>query len=123
MKHKNYETGKLGERLAADFLLKNNYEIIERNFHTRHGEIDLIVSKNHKLVFVEVKLKIGEDFGTPEEMIKKFKIKQVERTAQSFLLKKPEFEKNYDSFQIDAICIVMDNERQIERINHYEDIS
>lgn len=122
MKQKNYETGKLGERLAANYLLENGYEIIEKNFHTRFGEIDLIVSKNHKLIFVEVKLKIGEDFGTPEEMIKKFKIKQVERTAQSFLLKKPEFEKNYDSFQIDAICIVMDDEKEIQRISHYENI-
>lgn len=123
MKQKNYETGKLGENLAAEFLSKNGYELIERNFHTRFGEIDLIVTKAKKLVFVEVKLKIEEDFGTPEEMITKHKLRQVEMTGQSFLMKHPEYEKFYDSLQIDAICIVLDENREVMRINHYENIS
>lgn len=123
VKQKNRDKGRLGESLAEVFLVKNGYKIIERNFHTRFGEIDLIVSKNQKLIFVEVKLKIGEDFGTPEEMITKHKLKQVEMTAQSFLLKHPEYEKFYDSFQVDAVCVVLDEEKQIKRIDHYENIS
>ncbi|HWA52267.1 MAG TPA: YraN family protein [Patescibacteria group bacterium] len=123
MKQKNYETGKLGERIAEDFLTKNNYKLIARNFHTRFGEIDLIFSKNNKLIFVEVKLKVGEDFGTPEEMINRHKIRQIEMTGQSFLLKYPEYEKFYESLQIDAICIVTDENHNIIRINHYENIS
>ncbi len=123
MKQKNYEVGKMGEKLAGEFLTKNGYEILEKNFHTRFGEIDLIVTKNKKLIFVEVKLKIGEDFGTPEEMITKHKLRQIEMTGQSFLMKYPSCEKYYDSLQIDAVCIVMGENKEILRINQYENIS
>ena len=135
MKQKNYETGKLGEKLAEEFLVKNGFQLIEKNFHTRFGEIDLIMEKKRDsstalgmtagrvLVFVEVKLKIGEDFGTPEEMINKHKIRQIEMTGQAFLMKYPKYEKLYDSFQIDAICIVMDENHNVIRLNQYENIS
>jgi putative endonuclease len=123
MKQKNYETGKLGEKLAEEFLNKNGYRIIERNFHTRFGELDLIATKNGKLIFIEVKLKIGDDFGTPEEMITPTKLRQVTKTAESFLLMKPEIRKVYDSYQVDAVCIVLTHDREIERINHYENLT
>ncbi|CAN5283866.1 hypothetical protein BH10PAT1_BH10PAT1_3640 [soil metagenome] len=123
MKQRNYETGKEGEKIAENFLSKKDYKLIAKNFHTRFGEIDLIFCKNRKLIFVEVKLKIGEDFGTPEEMINKHKIRQIEMTGQSFLMKYPEYDEIYDSLQIDAICIVQDTNHEILRINHYEDIS
>ncbi|SRR5260221_3037500 len=123
MKQKNYETGKLGEKLASEYLVKKSYRIIEKNFHTRYGEIDLIATKNGKLIFIEVKLKVGEDFGTPEEMITPKKLWQVTKTAESFLVLKPEISKTYDSFQIDAVCIVLNSEKEIERVNHYENIT
>jgi putative endonuclease len=123
MKQKNYEVGKLGEKLAEDYLVKTGYQLIARNFHTRFGEIDLIVTKNEKLIFVEVKLKIDEDFGSPEEMITKHKLRQVEMTGQSFLMKYPEYEKVYASLQIDAVCIVLNSNRELKRINHYGNIS
>lgn len=123
MKQKNYEVGKLGEKIAENFLTKRGYKLIARNFSTRFGEIDLIVCRDKKLIFVEVKLKIGEDFGTPEEMINSHKIGQIEMTGQTFLMKYPEYDKFYESLQIDAICIVMDENKEVERINHYENIS
>ncbi len=123
MKQKNYEVGKLGEKLAENFLVKNGYRLITRNFHTRFGEVDLVVERNKKLIFVEVKLKIGEEFGTPEEMITKHKLRQIEMTGQSFLMKYPEYEKFYESMQIDAVCIVMDTNREVLRMDHYENIS
>ena len=113
----------MGEKLAENYLVKNGYKLVARNFHTRHGEIDLIFSKDRKLVFVEVKLKIGEDFGTPEEMITKHKLRQIEMTGEMFLLKYPEYNEIYDSLQIDAVCIVMDENRDVLRVNHYENIS
>lgn len=122
MKQQNFEVGRLGENLAAEFLAKRRYKILERNFRTRFGEIDLIAVKEGKLVFIEVKLKIGEDFGTPEEMIGSGKISQIERTAQSFLILKPEYQDLYGSYQIDAVCIVLDKARRVRRISHYENI-
>lgn len=122
MKQKNYEVGKLGERIASEFLVKKGFRILKRNFRTRFGEIDLICAKDGKLVFIEVKLKVGEDFGTPEEMIGDDKIVQIERTAQRFLLENQEEERRYESLQIDAVCIVLDTSWQVKRISHYENI-
>lgn len=123
MKSANYETGKLGEDIARKFLLSKNYTIITSNFKTKFGEIDLVASKNHILIFVEVKLKIGEDFGRPEEMINKRKLLQVQNTAVSFLQKYPLDKTNCDSYRIDAVCVVLAANKEIERIDHYENIT
>jgi len=58
-----------GESLAVDFLLNNNIKVIERNFYTRHGEIDLIYKDNGYLVFAEVKERTGRNFGNALEAI------------------------------------------------------
>lgn len=123
MKQANYEVGKLGEELARKHLISKQYKIITSNFSTKFGEIDIVVSKDNILVFVEVKLKIGEDFGSPEEMINYFKLQQVQNTAQTFLQKYPEIDKQHNSYRIDAVCIVLNKNHETERINHYENIT
>ncbi len=119
----NFETGRLGESLASKFLADRGYQILQRNFRTRFGEIDLVAAKDGILVFVEVKLKVGDNFGTPEEVIGPAKIKQIEKTAQNFLTAKPEYRDRYSSYRIDAVCIVLDETKQVERISHYANIS
>jgi len=74
MKSNNKVTGNKGEELAAGYLSKKGYKIIERNFRTRFGEIDIVCWDGETLVFVEVKTKIGHDFGEPEEMVNKGKL-------------------------------------------------
>src|SRR3990172_12348463 len=98
MKQFNRDWGRTGELLAEKFLREKGYRILERNFLTKFGEIDLICAKDELLIFVEVKLKKGEDFGSPEEMISPQKIKQVQRIAQLFLLKRPEIAAKFESF-------------------------
>ncbi len=122
MKKFNREVGKKGEEIAAKYLQGKGYKIHERNYSTKFGEIDLIVSKNNILSFVEVKLKKGEDFGTPEEMIGKNKRAQVERMANLYLTAKPGISEEYNSFLIDAVCIVLDEDNSIRRISYYENI-
>jgi len=119
----NYQKGKLGEQIAREFLVGKGYEAIKSNFQTRFGEIDLICAKADKLVFVEVKLRVGKDFGRPEEMINPGKIRQVEKTGQIFLQKNPEFFKKYESFRIDAVCIELAYDGSVLQINHYSNIS
>lgn len=123
MKQLNYDYGKIGETIAADHLTRAGYKIVEKNFSTRFGEIDLIAAKGERLHFVEVKLKVGEDFGTPEEMINFKKLKKVLRMAVLFLQREPQISKNYPLYQIDAVCIVLAEDGTIKRINHYENIS
>lgn len=121
MKKFNYQTGQQGETMAKNFLTKKGYRIIGRNFRTRFGEIDLVAAKNKKLIFVEVKLKIGLQFGSPEEMINRRKIRQIHRTAQAFLQTHPFLAKKYSLYQIDAVCITSEANQTI-KINHYENI-
>jgi putative endonuclease len=122
VKQFNYEIGKIGERKAWEYLAKKGYKLVEQNFHTRFGEIDLICVNQNKLIFVEVKLKIGDAYGNPEEMISENKITQVQRTAETFLQKNPEYAQKYSCFQIDAVAIVLNDDKTVARINHYENI-
>ncbi|MEK7472473.1 MAG: YraN family protein [Patescibacteria group bacterium] len=111
--------GKDGEEMAAKWLKDRGYKIIDKNNSTKFGELDIIASKNDILIFVEVKFKQTENFGTPEEMIGKNKLMQVRRTAELYLLNNPDIAKFYDRYQIDAVCIVEDT----GRISHYENLT
>jgi putative endonuclease len=63
------DLGDFGERVAAAHLEANGYRIVERNFRTREGEIDIIAERCSTLVFVEVRTRRGEAMGTPSESI------------------------------------------------------
>lgn len=118
MKQLNRQKGTSGEERAEEFLRKNGYKIIDKNNFTKFGEIDLIVAKDDILVFVEVKLKSTEDFGTPEEMIDLKKLTQIKRMAEMYLLNHPEIARKFTRYQIDAVCIV----EETGRLTHYENI-
>ena len=85
MKTDNKKTGNRGEDLATEFLENKGYLILERNFRTRFGEIDIVCLDGEILVFVEVKTKKGHDFGEPEEMVNKSKLLQVQRMGEVFI--------------------------------------
>lgn len=122
MKQQNFTKGRLGEKIAADYLRKKGYQIIETNFRTRFGEIDIICSGSNWLVFVEVKLKTGNDFGSPEEMITPSKIWQVQKTAQTYLQQSPQIAAKHQRYRIDAVCITLDSNGEIKQVNHYENV-
>ncbi|MDP1743626.1 MAG: YraN family protein [Candidatus Amesbacteria bacterium] len=85
MKYFNRKTGEIGESLALEYLQRLGYELILRNYHTRFGEIDLIMRDKETTVFVEVKAKKTEDWGTPEEMFTQSKYRKVKRMATLYL--------------------------------------
>lgn len=116
MKTGNRDTGRLGESLAAEFLTKKGLTIVEKNYSSRFGEIDLIVLDKEILVFVEVKTKKGTDFGLPEEMVSKGKIQKVRNMATMYL--------NGASIpcRIDVVAIILDQSNQIISIKHYENV-
>ena len=68
------ETGRRGEELAALYLSRLGFEIVERNYRCRWGEIDIICRRGNLMVFVEVRSKSTERFGTPEETINRTKV-------------------------------------------------
>ena len=122
MKQFNYTKGKLGEEIAAGYLKKKGYCIIKSNYRTRFGELDIIASIDKILVFVEVKLKTGENFGTPEEMITPGKLWQIRKTAEAFLMQEKAFREQYKQYRIDAVCITIKDNLPPE-VRHYENIT
>lgn len=79
--------GKYGEDKVEEYLLKNNYSIIYKNFRCRFGEIDLIAKDNKKneIVFLEVKTRHNKLYGNPSEAVDRTKKKHIYKTAQYFL--------------------------------------
>lgn len=97
-------TARLGEKLAGEFLEKHGYKIIERNFRKGYGEIDIVAIEADTLVFVEVKTKTSNTFGTPFEAITPFKIKALERTAMFYKKLHPELP---EALRIDAVSVIL----------------
>lgn len=81
-------TGAEGERIAAEFLLKQGYRILERNFRTALGEIDIVAQDGKMLVFVEVKARSGDRFGAPQFAVDTRKQAKMSRVALAYLSQK-----------------------------------
>jgi len=122
MKYQNYQKGKIGEEIAAKFLAKKGFKIIDQNWRDKFGEIDLIVLDKNTLVFVEVKLKIGSDYGSPEQMINKRKISQIQKTAYDFLRQHPQLDPKFPQHRIDAVCIILNKDKSVRRVRHYKNL-
>ncbi len=118
MKQFNFDKGRLGEDRARKYLEGKGYALVESNHRNFLGEIDLIMTKDRTIVFVEVKLKIGEDWGTPEEMLNAGKLARVERVANAFLVINPKYKEL--ARRIEAVCIVLNQDKTINRISHYD---
>jgi len=82
------EQGRSGEDIALNYLRKQGYKIIERNYRCRYGEIDLIARDGKTLVFVEVKSRRSTAFGAPEEAVGTAKQKKISTVALWYLEEK-----------------------------------
>jgi len=80
-------TGMLGEEAAVKALEKQGYKIIERNYRTKMGEIDIIAKDSEYTCFVEVRLRKTNDFGTPADTIDERKQQKIIKTAQMYAVK------------------------------------
>lgn len=79
--------GDFFEQAALDYLLEQKLNLIERNFRSKSGEIDLIMQEHEFLVFVEVKYRKSSAFGEPFEMVSPSKQQKICKTAQIYLQK------------------------------------
>ena len=83
----NFRRGQQYEKLAAEYFQERGFEIIARNHHEGHLEIDLIVRDSKQLIFVEVKSASTKGFGHPAEWVDRRKRERLIRAAQSYLQK------------------------------------
>jgi len=121
-KIQNYKKGKEGEEIAREFLIKKGFNLIESNYSNNLGEIDLIMTDKDWLVFVEVKLKVGDKFGHPEEMIGKNKLSRIKRIAEGFLVLESPIASKFEKYRIDAVCVVLNEDNTLRSIKHYENL-
>ena len=77
--------GSSGERIAEEYLKKEGYDILARNFRTRLGEIDIVASKGEYLVFVEVKARKSEAYGFPSESVTYAKQRKTSMVASQYI--------------------------------------
>ena len=102
-RNRNKEIGRWGEGVALEFFKRKGYQLMERNYRTADGEIDLIVAKDGEFVFVEVKTRRSLDFGTPEEAVDDDKLEHLEAAVGRYLEKHIGVE---DSWRLDVISVV-----------------
>lgn len=102
----NTSAGKLGEDFAVSYLQKQGYKILQRNFYSKFGEIDIIALDDNTLVFVEVKTRWSKEYGYPEESITPRKIKHLIKAAQYFKLVNP---NTPQIMRIDVVAIEVES--------------
>lgn len=96
--------GKKCEQIASDYLKKNGYTILARNFLFKGGEIDIIAQKDTDLVFVEVKGRTNVDFASAKESVTISKQKRIKEGCALFLLKNGLNENDFN-IRFDVISI------------------
>lgn len=121
---KNIETGKIGEQKASEYLMKKGYQIINRNYWKKFGEIDIIArSKDKTLVFIEVKTLLIKSLNglMPEDNFTTQKSRRVKRACNYFAAKHSEFIDEESGWRIDLIAIEIFPDGKFS-IRHYQNI-
>lgn len=115
------DIGNQGENMACVLLKKRGYLVVDRNFRSRFGEIDIIAKKDGVYHFVEVRLRTNSDFGTPAETVNAKKRLRIRKTIEYYCLT-----RNVSGWQFDIIGIQPDKPQgQTElkaRITFYKNI-
>ena len=116
----NKATGNYGEDLACEYLQKQGYKILERNYRIRGGEIDIVCKDSDTLVFVEVKTRFTHDFGPPVESMTFWKVKALLKTARFYVQKINWGEKEY---RLDFVSVDFADDPQNPKIELIRNIT
>ena len=127
---KHNEIGVIGERVAAKYLENKGFNIIDRNYRKKWGEIDIVAKKDNKVYFVEVKTvsrnsvdgkfpEYANDYR-PEDNMHPWKIKRLSRAIQTYVLEK--FKDHEQNWQFDLICVFLDPYKKIAKVKYIENI-
>ena len=105
--------GKKGEIAAENYLIQKEYQILEKNWRYLKAEIDIIVQKDNFIVFVEVKTRSTEEFGSPETFVSNKQQKLIINAAHEYITKNEiDFEARFDIISI----LIKDKNTEIEHI-------
>jgi len=106
-------SGRFWEKTAKAFLAQKGYKILEQNYRTNFGEVDLIATEEDCLVFIEVKARSSRTYGTAEEAVSERKLKTIARVGEYYRLSHP----NLPVLErIDVVAIDFGSEDKVERL-------
>lgn len=114
----NKAIGNYGENLAEEYIKAMGYIVLNRNFRCKIGEIDLIAKDGDFIVFIEVKSRYGNLYGSPCESITYYKKVKIFNTAQVYILKN---KLNKYKFRFDVIEVFLNKENNSTNINLIKD--
>ncbi len=103
-------TGQLGEDIAADFLNKQGFQMLHRNWRSGRSEVDIIASNNNSIHFIEVKTRSDKNFGLPEGKVNTAKLNQLKLAASAYLQQHPQWK----NIQFDIISINLAKDKMPE---------
>lgn len=112
----NNLSGKYGEKIAARYLRTRLYKIVDTNFKTRKGEIDIICRRGNRLYFIEVKTRTTNFAGYPEEAVTNVKLIKLTNAIYEYL----KIKKIVIPWQLDVIAI--EKMKYKNKITHYKNI-
>ncbi len=126
---KHNETGAIGEGIAAKYLEKKGFLVIDRNYRKKWGELDIVAQKDGVIHFVEVKTVSRKSYGDhfeqeinnyrPEDNMHPWKLKRLRRALQTYLLEKY---KSDPPWQFDLACVFLDQERRVAKVKFMENL-
>jgi putative endonuclease len=108
--------GRWGEQAAAEYLEKQGYQILARNFRSGHSEVDIIARQENVLVFVEVKARSSNRYGYPEYAVSPKKRQHILSAAEKYILEHPEFQ----TWRVDVIAV--EGETGKAKFTHFENV-
>ena len=110
------DTGRAGEKAAAEFILQKGYEILDENWVSGKAEVDIIAYYAKTIIFIEVKTRSSEAFGYPEEFVSNAKQRLLEQAAQDYI----EIMDHKGEIRFDIISVLLTPDKQF-KITHIED--
>jgi len=115
MTRKRLALGKLGEKVSVEYLKKQGYQIVERNYRCRMGELDVIARDKDTLVFVEVRSRSTKRFGLPQESVGPAKQRKIRLLAEYYLqsLRQP-----LQKVRFDVMALYFGPNGKLLNINH-----
>jgi putative endonuclease len=118
----NLKTGRRGEELAAEYLVRRGCRILDRNYRCKGGEVDIVAREGTTLVFVEVKTRRSHAFGLPQHAVTLFKQRQIAKAALTWLSAHRK-QNSMSRFDVVAITLRENADPLIEHLENAFDLN
>ncbi len=121
VKTNKQNVGQIGEDLATEYLQNKNFTIVDRNYHKKWGEIDIVAEKDGVIHFVEVKAITSKGDYMPEDNVRAWKKLRLSRVIRTYLMDKRVSEDK--EFEVDIIAVSLDLETKKANIRMLENVN